>query len=166
MIKHPIKQNTQLLSRLTHLVTKLYYGNLLNRLGDVDLERYFFQLLIIHDNNGRITQQQLADYIAVDKVFIVRMIDHLTAKGYVKRVQHKTDRRAYCLELTPKGEKLIPTIIAAVVDLNKEVYKGLNEYEIANFHGTLNKLITNMELLPQESVMVTYGKSKSKRHDK
>ena len=43
-----------------------------------------------------------------DKVSVVRMIDYLSNKGYVKRVKDLSDKRKYGLILTLKAENEMP----------------------------------------------------------
>lgn len=55
---------------------------------------------------GPVSQQTLADIVAVDRSTMVGFVDELERKGYVCRGKNPRDRRAYALELTPSGAKV------------------------------------------------------------
>src|SRR5258708_4018821 len=53
-----------------------------------------FGMLIILQSSGPITQNELGQFMAVDKATMVRMIDGLQDKKLVTRTQSQKDRRA------------------------------------------------------------------------
>jgi DNA-binding MarR family transcriptional regulator len=55
---------------------------------------------------GAVSQQTLADILAVDRSTMVGFVDELERKGHVHRGKNPRDRRAYALELTPSGAKV------------------------------------------------------------
>jgi DNA-binding MarR family transcriptional regulator len=65
------------------------------------------------------SQRQLVDLTGSDKASMVRTIDELEARGFVRREPDPRDRRAYAVTLTPLGVQtlsLARTIAAEVSD--------------------------------------------------
>jgi len=62
-------------------------------LADVDIDRFYYPILLIEASKGNLTQQELAGKLGCDKVQVVRIIDYLSEKGYVTRVKNTRDRR-------------------------------------------------------------------------
>lgn len=52
---------------------------------------------------GPISQHELGEQLRIDRTTMVELIDDLEAKGVVVRQRNPTDRRAYLIQLTPKG---------------------------------------------------------------
>ncbi|MEU0544325.1 MarR family transcriptional regulator [Nocardia sp. NPDC005978] len=52
-----------------------------------------------------ITQQDMADALAIDRSEVVRLIDTLEKAGLVSRTRDAQDRRKYRLALTPAGDR-------------------------------------------------------------
>lgn len=140
-------------------IAKQYFGVLSKRLGHLELERYYTTLVVI-DRFGLITQQQLADLICKDKVAIVRVVDYLSKKGYVKRKKDKQDRRKYYLELTEKARKDLPEISAGLSFSNESAFKEISQSEIEVFHKVLEKIAGNLSALPSYSVDLNYRRIK------
>lgn len=57
------------------------------------------------DERAEISQQVIADALAIDRSEVVRLIDSLEAQGLVTRVRDPHDRRRYQLTITTKGRK-------------------------------------------------------------
>ena len=60
-----------------------------------------------------ITQQALADRLFVTKGNVCGLMDRMMEQELVERRADPEDRRAYMLHLTPKGKKLIETVLPA-----------------------------------------------------
>jgi MarR family transcriptional regulator, lower aerobic nicotinate degradation pathway regulator len=71
------------------------------------LRRRHYAALCVIETEGPITQRQLSDRIPLDRVAIVSVIDDLEEAKLAKRQKDPGDRRAYRLELTPKGARLL-----------------------------------------------------------
>jgi DNA-binding MarR family transcriptional regulator len=105
---HPIARPPALLRWPTYALGQLH------RLGkariDADLSdaglslRGHFVLACL-DEYGELSQQQVADRIAIDRSDIVKLIDHLEALGQVARRRDILDRRRHVLTLTPAGTR-------------------------------------------------------------
>ena len=107
------------LGRSLALLAKTYFGALTKRLEHLEVERYYSILILIEDADKGCTQQFICDHLKIDKVSMVRILDYLTQKKYVKKVQNPEDRREYFVQLTPKAKKVMPEIHAAIDGLNE-----------------------------------------------
>lgn len=78
----------------------------------------FVTMYFIHENPG-ITQAELAELNHKDRNVITKFIDKLEKYQYVKRVQSPTDRRSYCLYMTPAGEEILGPYWKILTDSEK-----------------------------------------------
>ena len=103
-------------------------------------------VLIILNNDDKISQNELANLIFKDNASITRMIELMVKKNYLNRTIHKEDRRKFNLEITEKGKKTLE-LISPIVKLNrKTALNGLSLEEINLLEKTLNKIITNCKI--------------------
>jgi MarR family transcriptional regulator, transcriptional regulator for hemolysin len=136
-IEHPI-------GRMLSLCGKGYLQLLRARLQHLDINRYYYTLVLIDSRDGLITQQELALLLDSDKVSIVRMVDYLSEKGFVKRIRKTEDRRKHSLFVTDKAKLAIPQIKKAFVELNETVLSGLSDSQIKEFTDTLQLIKKNI----------------------
>jgi MarR family transcriptional regulator, transcriptional regulator for hemolysin len=134
----------QPLGRMLSRTGKDFLSILCTKLKGLDLKRNFYALILIEEGKNEITQQDLAFLLNTDKVSIVRIIDYLSSKGYVKRVRNSFDRRKYSLVLTNKAKKEIPQIKKSLKETKNIALKGLNDSRIREFYRTLNLVKRNL----------------------
>jgi DNA-binding MarR family transcriptional regulator len=119
--------------------------NLLNaKLSHLDIERNYYALILIESTKDGMTQQELAELMDTDKVSIVRIIDYLSEKGYVKRAKDISDRRKYCLVLTTKAEKEMIVIKKVLAEATEIAFKGLSKSQVAEFYNTIEVIKNNL----------------------
>src|SRR5215471_9204120 len=87
------------LGRLMLKTARKYIGVLSRNLSHIDIERYFSIIVLLEQSDKPMTQKELAGFLGVDKVTIVRMIDYLTDKNMLERKVNSHDRRERLLEL-------------------------------------------------------------------
>lgn len=136
--------NEQPLGRMLSILGKEYLHHLQLRLQQLDIDRYYYALVIIDKYNGTITQQELALYLDSDKVSIVRIVDYLSEKGYVQRKRKNDDKRKHSLNTTEKGRLAIPEIKQSFAELNQIVLNGIEKSQITDLIQTLNKIKHNI----------------------
>lgn len=118
-------QVEQPLGRLFSLLGKGYLHILRSKLQHLDIDRYYYALVLIANHEGDITQQELTQLLDTDKVSVLRTVDYLSEKGYVQRVRKTNDRRKLDLLLTEKAKRAIPEIKKAFKEMNEMVTNGL-----------------------------------------
>lgn len=127
----------QPLGRMFSFLGKSYLHLLRNKLQHLDIDRNFFALILIESSEGEINQQQLALLLDTDKVSIVRIVDYLSEKGFVKRVRTSDDRRKHNLVLTEKAKAALPEIKKCISELNQLVFSGLSETQQTDLLASL-----------------------------
>lgn len=119
--------------------------NLLNeKLNYLDIERDYFALMLIEQGEGNLTQKDLASQLETDKVSVVRIVDYLSAKGYVDRVESSVDRRKYCLTLTAKAKETLPGIKKSMQEITATAFEGLTGSQQREFMSTLGQIKQNL----------------------
>lgn len=144
MMSPDLPLNEQPLGRMLTMLGKGYLNLLRFRLQHLDIDRNYYALVLIERQDGIITQQELAVLLDSDKVSIVRIVDYLSEKGYVKRVRNTDDRRKHSLLLTQKGKLALPEIKKSFSDLNEIVLNGLENNQISDLTHTINRIKRNI----------------------
>ena len=144
MKKIPDKYTKQPLGRLFSSIGRTLLNALNVRLHNLDIERNYYALILIEEGNGKITQQELADLLESDKVSVVRIIDYLSNKGYVKRIKDSSDKRKYRLTSTNKAKKALPIIKKAIEEITQNALKELSRKKIEKLYNTLNSIKNNL----------------------
>jgi MarR family transcriptional regulator for hemolysin len=124
---------------------KEYLHLLRVKLKHLDIDRNYYALVLIDSHDGKITQQELALILDTDKVSIVRVIDYLSGRGYVKRVQNIEDRRKHSLVLTNKARLAIPEIKKSFNEINEIALNGLTISQVSELVETINKIKSNIK---------------------
>lgn len=99
-------------------------GRLLAPLG-VTVEQYVV-LAFLAEEEG-LTQQDLVKRCASDPRTMGKMLDALGTKGWIKRVDHATDRRAWQIVLSAKGRRVQQQMEEVLVSLRARPLKVLGE---------------------------------------
>lgn len=139
-------------------LTKHFAGAMVQKLSHIDLDRYFRVLVVIEQAGSGFTQQKLSDHFKINKASVVRIIDHLGRKGYVRRKVNRKDRREYFLVLTEKAKKELPAIKDALFELEQSAFKGFSNEQKNLFFQLLEQVYVNMSDLPAEEVFINYEK--------
>lgn len=95
-------------------------------------------------DEGKMSQQQIANNILKDKNSVVKLIDGLEKKNLVKRVANNADRRQNLIELTPHAKEIqnhVTEIAMNAVDL---IIKDIPKNEMYIFIKVLAKMAENM----------------------
>ena len=89
---------------------------------------------------GNIRQSDLANFMAMSKVSLGKLVDRLEAGGYVLREPHPNDRRAHLVSVTAKGEELVERIQSTGQRLNDEILGGIPEEDIRQTEEILHRI--------------------------
>lgn len=152
------------LGRHLAVLTKMYYGALTKRLGNIDIDRQYSTLVLIQKNKQKCTQQYISDTLKIDKASMVGIIDYFVKCGYIIRTPNPSDRREYWLELTPKAKKTMPLINKEIKALNKIAMKGLSISETEILKKGLSTLCANLGQLPTDKISINYKKVNTTKH--
>ncbi len=97
-------------------------------------------------NNGTI-QSELADILEIEKATLGRLLDRMEAKGWIRRQEHSTDRRAKCVFLTDEVEPAVKTMRAAAADLRRDALANFDNTDRERFVDMLLAIKTNLTSL-------------------
>ncbi|MCG9912378.1 MAG: MarR family transcriptional regulator [Flavobacteriales bacterium] len=142
------------------VLSKSYVGALIKRLEDSPVDRYYMVIQVLHQAKTPFTQQSLGDFLNVDKVTMVRILDHLSEKGFINRVNNPNDRREKLLELTDAGTKAVKEIDAATKELNCKATKDFTDEEKALFYQLIEKMNDNLCDIPVKKIYLNFKRSK------
>jgi len=101
-------------------------------------------LFWISENDGSVTQQQLADRIGVASSTMVRTIDGLERQGLIRRIDSEQDKRAKVLRLTPDAKKILSDITDIASRVRKQALAALHPAEIAICDMVVTKMLGNL----------------------
>src|SRR5580658_7927844 len=88
--------------------------------------------LMEHDPQG-LTQSGLNRLIASDPNTIGALVERMEGMGWITRVRHEKDRRAYRLRLTPVGREQYERVRQIAIALQTEVLAGWTEKKREEF---------------------------------
>lgn len=146
------------------MLTKSYYGAFTRFMEENhELERYYTILLMIDDASEKCTQQCICDRMMMDKVSMVRILDHLDEKGYIRRVTNPEDRRQRWVELTAKAIRELPMIRKSVETMNRKALKGFSKTETAQLYEMMRRIYQNTRQLPSHPVTVKFSKNTARK---
>jgi MarR family transcriptional regulator, transcriptional regulator for hemolysin len=81
-------------------------------------------LLNIAGNEG-VSQAEVAAWLDIEPIALVRMLDKLHEEGLVERRAHPTDRRVRTLWLTPAAQLVVTQILAINAAIREEAFAGM-----------------------------------------
>jgi len=82
-------------------------------------------LVLIADNPG-LSQSQLADAMDIERPNLVVIVDELEQRELISRERVPTDRRAYALRVTLKGQQLFERTVDAVSRHEEVLFEGID----------------------------------------
>jgi DNA-binding MarR family transcriptional regulator len=84
---------------------------------------------------------RLAQVSVTKQPTITRLLDRMEAQSYVERIPHKDDRRVTLVRITPRGKKLVSTLIKQAKAHEEQVLAPLGDEKVEELKATLRLLI-------------------------
>jgi DNA-binding MarR family transcriptional regulator len=81
-------------------------------------------ILYVARNEG-VSQTEVATWLDLEPIALVRMLDKLNDEGLVERRAHPTDRRIRTLWLTPAARPVVTQILAINQTIREEAFAGM-----------------------------------------
>jgi DNA-binding MarR family transcriptional regulator len=100
-----------------------------------------FGALILLVQEGPLSQQRLGERQGVDRTTMVAVVDELESAGYVERRRDPRDRRAYSLQATPKGRRVLQRAAEATERAEDEFLAPLPEADRRRLKRMLKTLV-------------------------
>src|SRR5918996_1540381 len=117
-----------LMKRVGFLLTMVKGGTeaiCMEALAPLGLHVRQFGLLTVLATEGPRSQQELAEWVRMDRTTMVALVDSLEERGYVRRERNPEDRRAYLLQLTPEGKRIQVRARKVMLGAEEEVLGSL-----------------------------------------
>jgi DNA-binding MarR family transcriptional regulator len=123
--------------------------NMLREKFDTTLPR--FELLSALDRvPDGLSMGELSSWLMVTKGNVTGIAERLSEDGFIKRNPTPTDRRSFCVTLTPKGKKLYKEIEQEYETLLDKLFAGVSLDDSDMFTGMLAKVKEVVEDLREE----------------
>ena len=111
---------------LLHRHSHMYLGKQLKQYN-INKGQYTF-LNALYKKDG-VRQEQLSDYLKIDKGTTAKAIKKLEDDNYIIRIVDANDKRAYNVYLTEKALKVKPIVRKAMMAWTDILFSGFNEEE-------------------------------------
>lgn len=108
--------------------------------GPLNLESGSIGILSLIWVNPGISQNDLAENLAMKKSAVAKLVKSLEAQGCLARERLPGDRRMNAITLTSKGHAMIASIRQLSAPLNDEMVEGFSEDDLEAFFRVLEKL--------------------------
>ena len=95
-------------------------------------------------DEGKMSQQKIADTIFKDKNSVVKPLDGLEKKNLVRRVANKDDRRQNLIEITPHAKEIQQNVTDIAMNAVDLIIKDIPKQDLHIFIKVLTKMAENM----------------------
>lgn len=134
--------------------TYRYEESYLNKkLKKYNLSSGSFSYLLALEKNEGMTQIQISKDIGNDRAMSARTISKLIEGGFIYKLQHEKDSRAYKLYLTDKGREVIPAIKEEIQKIIDFLTEGLSEEEKRITIKGLESIFEKSKRLRKEEIL-------------
>jgi len=130
--------------RLMATIGRKFLAVIHHNLAHLDIDRSYYPLILIDAGNGKLTQKELTRKLASNKVQVVRIVDYLSANGYVERMQNEDDHRKTSLVVTAKAKAILPDIRNAMKETGSLALQGIPEQKVEELYELLGQIDKNL----------------------
>ncbi len=109
---------------------------------------------------GPTTQQKLSQALGTTPRSVSALVDGLAEYGYVQRVPHPQDRRAFLVTLTTTAESMMRRMQKDYERLSKELMAAVDEEDRPAFERGISAVVARLEYLVQNEE-VSYRETKA-----
>ena len=115
------------------------------------------QIAFIHalSRKDGLSQEELSEFLRIDKTTTARAIKTLVELGYVSRSPDSSDRRIHHLFLTAKAKLVIPLINESLRTLSEVLSRGFSGDERQLVLGLLERLAENARAFKENGFVQT-----------
>lgn len=137
--KNPSTQTTTyMLAQAFHALRALWIEPALKAENLTSLQ---FTLLSVVNRHAGLSSADLSRRFYVTPQTMGQVLTALEGRGLLIRAENPDNRRLLAMSLTPAGHALVKTCQVHMKQIEEEVFGELNEKELANFRGTLHKVV-------------------------
>ncbi|WP_428740328.1 MarR family winged helix-turn-helix transcriptional regulator [Tenacibaculum sp.] len=103
-------------------------------------------LLIIINDNSKLSQKEMAELLFKDYASVTRMIELMVKKDYLIREVNKNDRRRFNLLISEKGRASLKALEPTIQENRSVALHGLINEELIQMNTSLQKIIANCKI--------------------
>jgi MarR family transcriptional repressor of mepA len=122
------------------LLLKTINGTFLSLTDDITFEQMGVLYFISRSNNKEMIQQDIAEVMDKTKSAILRSVDILEEKGFVKRLPVAGDRRKNIIELTETGKAIIEKVHNIFLEEDEVLKQGIDQKDLDTCMCVLAKI--------------------------
>ncbi len=111
----------------------------------IDLTFEMLQVINTLAEKGEINQQEIANLLNKDKTSITYLLDNLTKRGLVVRIEDPNDRRNKIIHMTEAGREITDLLTPIVEELHEKASGGLSADYLKNLTRSLQVIKSNLE---------------------
>lgn len=86
------------------------FQDFVRTLAEVDIRPAQYSVLAVIEANPGLSQADLADFLGIERARLVRLLDLLEKRDFIRRLAAANDRRSHALVLTRDGQKSLRRI--------------------------------------------------------
>jgi MarR family transcriptional regulator for hemolysin len=90
------------------------------------------------------TQRLIAEALEVREITAGRLVDRLCDEGYLRRDENPSDRRAYCLYLTPAAQPVLDTLDELAKVHEAAIFAGFDAEDVESLDALLDTIARNL----------------------
>lgn len=91
--------------------------------------------------SGPVPIGRLAQFVVMKQPTVTRVLDRQEARGEIRRIAHKTDRRITLVSITPKGTRLVAELIELAREHQERVLTPLGQAHADSLKASLRQII-------------------------
>lgn len=96
------------------------------------------------------TQRVIAEALEVREITAGRLVDRLCEEGYLKRREHPSDRRAYCVYLTPAAQPVLDKLDDLAKIHEAAIFAGFEPEDLERLDALLDTISRNLTTFRNE----------------
>ena len=108
------------------------------------LTRAKWTLIAAVARNPGATQRLIAEALEVREITAGRLVDRLCDEGYLRRDENPSDRRAYCLYLTPAAQPVLDTLDELAKVHEAAIFAGFDAEDVESLDALLDTIARNL----------------------
>jgi MarR family transcriptional regulator, 2-MHQ and catechol-resistance regulon repressor len=128
----------RLLEATHHLEDRL--GRDLEASSDLPLTWFEVLLRLSRSPGGELTMGELSEQLALTSGGVTRLVDRMSAAGYVERRPCATDRRVQFTAVTPAGRTALTPALRHHTAALREAFAGFSATDLARLDTLLDRL--------------------------
>lgn len=109
-----------------------------------------WRVVAVLAENGPLMSIDIAQRTRMDKMTVSRAVAGLVARRLVAREANPDDRRSQLLSLSRQGENLYAEVAPAALRLERQLFDGCGDEEVAGFVAMLHRLERSAAALIEE----------------